>query len=148
MNKNRQEKKQCHSGHLSFVLWCLDDNQDSDECEVVYEEILISDSEDNDISSTDEEVEYIYEIEYVEEDDRSKDQDDEDKQYSLSENKDLKNDEKTTNTNNQNDIIMPPPILLRNPPSFRKNVSFSSVHSVLTENDDVIYIDDDDDIFS
>lgn len=84
----------------------------------------------------------------MEEDDRSKEQDDEDKQFSLSENKDLENDEKTTNTNNQNDIIMPPPILLRNPPSFRKSVSFSSVHSVLTENDDVIYIDEDDDIFS
>lgn len=148
MNKNRQEKKQCHSRHLSFVFWCLDDNQDGDECEVVYEEILISDSEDNDICSTDEEVEYVYEIEYVEEDDHSKEQDDEDKQFSLSENKELKNNEKTTNTNNQNDIIMPPPILLHNPPSFRKSVSFSSVHSVLTENDDVIYIDEDDDIFS
>lgn len=148
MNKSGQKNKHSRSGHLYVLCWWLDDNQDNDDCEVVYEEILVCDSEDNDISSNDEEVEYIYEIEYVEEDDDSKEQDGEDKQTSLSENEKVKNSETTTATNNQDDIIMPPPILLRNPPSFRKSVSFSSVHSVLTENDDVIYIDEDDDIFS
>ena len=44
--------------------------------------------------------------------------------------------------------LLPHPILLREAPSFRKNISFSSVHSVLTENDDIIFVDENDDIFS
>ena len=42
---------------------------------------------------------------------------------------------------------MPVPILMRSPSTLRKSVSFSPVHSVLTEDNQVIFVDEDDDIF-
>ena len=133
-----------------FTLWILwiDEISDSDEAEIIYEEIEVIDDENSDSLASDEEIEYIYEEEYTEEEDSQEESDEESKQ--------------TEDKNKQSSFISskelskscrlgeksPPPILLRNPPVFRKSVSFSSVHSVLTEDNDVIYVDEEDDIFS
>lgn len=88
-------------------------------------------------SDSEEEVEYIYEIEYVEE---SEDEDEhqEDKQQEKKIAKELPPKEEPP---------MPVPILMRTPSKLRKSVSFSSVHSVLTEDNQVIFVDENDDIF-
>ena len=121
----------------------------------MYEEITISEEEWDADGKSEEEIEYIYEIEYSEEEEEEKQHEDNEFGHSSTTNTvDATNDTAETKPREDTKILhdseglLPQPILLREAPSFRKNISFSSVHSVLTENDDIIFVDENDDIFS
>lgn len=136
--KKRKDKR-------SFCLLTLSievEKEDNDEAETVYEEISETEN-DSSVDESNEEVEYVYEIEYVEESEDS--DDDENKQKA-----EKKQEQRPTisPTYRQKSEVNLTPILTRRPTSMRKSVSFSSVHSVLTENDEIIYVDENDDIFS
>lgn len=115
-----------------------------DEYEVVYEVVYETDSEgSSDQNSSDEEVEYEYVTEIVDE-----------KGNVIREEptppKEIHPHEdpvKIVVKPSSSDDPPPKPILLRAPSTLRKSVSFSSVHSVLTETNDVIFVDEEDDIF-
>ena len=106
---------------------------DNVEYEVVYEVVEVTDSDEETSSKngSDEEVEYEYITEEVEESNDSK--------------------EAETTTEDGVKIVVSPtksgekdspvPILMRQPSAVRKSVSFSSVHSILTEDDQVIFVD-------
>lgn len=123
----------------------IDINNEEDEGEVIYEEVLVSESESDGNEYSDEEVEYIYEIQYIEEDEEEKQKDEE---KSLPKQSEVLQSSSTLRKSYKQEEVLPPSILLHSPPSFKKSVSFSSVHSVLTENNDIIYVDEEDDIFS
>ena len=117
----------------------MKNKSDNVEYEVVYEVVEVTDSDDETSSKngSDEEVEYEYITEEVEESNES--------------------DEAETATEDRVKIVVsqtksekedsPVPILMRQPSAVRKSVSFSSVHSILTEDDQVIFVDSEDDIF-
>ena len=130
------------SGLLFFLVYQLIVKNESDnvEYEVVYEVVEVTDSDEETSSKngSDEEVEYEYITEEVEESNDSK--------------------EAETTTEDGVKIVVSPtksgekdspvPILMRQPSAVRKSVSFSSVHSILTEDDQVIFVESEDDIFS
>lgn len=118
------------------------EEKDNDEVETVYEEISETEN-DSSADESSEEVEYIYEIEYVEE---SEDSDDDENKQKIEQKQEQR--PAINPTYRQNSGTNLTPILARRPASMRKSVSFSSVHSVLTENDEIIYVDENDDIFS
>lgn len=113
---------------------------------MVYEEVVVTLDKSDDSASSDEEVEYIYEIEYIEEEEEEKQKDE--PKMDTKETSQIKPITVEFRKNLRSKDPQPSSILLDGPPSFRKSVSFSSVHSVLTENNDIIFVDDTDDIFS
>ena len=112
-------------------------DQNPKDCAETVEEGVKNMGKENAESDSEEEVEYIYEIEYVEETE-DEDEQQEDKQH----------EEKAAKKPSlKEEPPMPVPILMRSPSTLRKSVSFSPVHSVLTEDNQVIFVDEDDDIF-
>ena len=115
-----------------------------DEYEVVYEVVYETDSEGSSgQNSSDEEVEYEYVTEIV------------DEKGNVIREEPTPPEEIHPHEDPVKIVVKPPssddpppkPILLRAPSTLRKSVSFSSVHSVLTGTNDVIFVDEDDDIF-
>ena len=115
----------------------MKDIHDKDEAEEVVEDSTAN-AQKEESSDSEEEVEYIYEIEYVEE---SEDEDE------AKEDKQQHEKEEVKEEKPKEEPFMPKPILMRQPSKLRKSVSFNSVHSVLTEDNQIIFVDEDDDIF-
>lgn len=148
MDYKKKERPKEVSRNLCVYYWKIELNDNDDEAEIIYEEVLVTDDESSSVGSSDEEVEYIYEIEYIEEDEEEKQTDQKEKQRSHSKKQEISTSSKELSKSCQMNEKIIRPILLRDPPVFRKSVSFSSVHSVLTENNDIIFVDEADDIFS
>lgn len=112
---------------------------DDEEYEVIYEEVEVSDSEEENSSKngSDGEVEYEYITEEVEDDNEVKERE-------TTKDSDVKIVVSPTKLREESP---PVPILMRQPSAVRKSVSFSSIHSILTEDDQVIFVDSEDDIF-
>ena len=124
---------------------------DSDEYEIVYEEVEITDSEENSeeddgLNDRNNGVEYEYVTEIVEVEEEAylqrKRLMELQEQYAELEkiNKRFSASLRHLNTSSRS-------LSREDSGSFRKSVSFSSVHSVLTEDDEVIFVDEADDIF-
>ena len=148
MNNKTLIKKE---GEVEVVEYVEEDIEGSeDEYEIVYEEVEVTDSEEESTpeNESDEDVEYEYVTEVIEEEEekesdlQKKRQDTLREQYAELEkiNKrfsaSLRHMNPSLRSLSQSDSGI-----------FRKSVSFSSVHSVLTENDEVIFVDEADDIF-
>ena len=148
MDSKANESKKNENRYYELSILSLDEVSDSDEAEIIYEEVEVTDDENSDSLASDEEIEYIYEEEYTEEEDSQEKSDEESKQKEDKNKKSSFISSKELSKSCRLGEKAPPSILLRDPPVFRKSVSFSSVHSVLTEDNDVIYVDEEDDIFS
>ena len=119
--------------------------QKDDEYEVVYEVVYETDSEGSSgQSSSDEEVEYEYVTEIVDEKGNVIGEEPTPPEEIPSHQDPVKIVVKPPSSD---DPPPPKPILMRAPSTLKKSVSFSSVHSVLTETNDVIFVDEEDDIF-
>lgn len=120
-------------------------SSEDDEYEVVYEVVYETDSDESDgQNSSDEEVEVEYVTEIV------------DEKGNVIREEPTPPEEIRPRPDPVKIVVKPPssddpplpkPILMRTPSTLKKSVSFSSVHSVLTETNDVIFVDEDDDIF-
>lgn len=115
----------------------MKDNHDKDEAEEVVEDPS-QNAKEEESNDSDEEVEYIYEIEYVEESEDEEEAKEDKQQHEKG---------KTRTEEVKEEPFMPKPILMRQPSNLRKSVSFNSVHSVLTGDNQIIFVDEDDDIF-
>ena len=122
-----------------------------DEYEIVYEEVEVTDSEEENTleNKSDEDIEYEYVTEVVEEEEEEKESDLQKKrQEALREQyAELEKINKRFSASLRHVNPSLRSLSQSDSGTFRKSVSFSSVHSVLTENDEVIFVDEADDIF-
>lgn len=146
-------KKQLRQAEVEEVVEYVEEDTecDSDEYEIVYEEVEVTDSEENSeeddgLNGSDNGVEYEYVTEIVEVEEEAdlqvKRLMELQEQYAELEkiNKRFSASLRHLNTSSRS-------LSRTDSSSSRKSVSFSSVHSVLTEDDEVIFVDEADDIF-
>lgn len=146
-------KKQSRQAEVEEVVEYVEEDTecDSDEYEIVYEEVEVTDSEENSeeddgLNGSDNGVEYEYVTEIVEVEEEAdlqvKRLMELQEQYAELEkiNKRFSASLRHLNTSSRS-------LSRTDSSSSRKSVSFSSVHSVLTEDDEVIFVDEADDIF-
>lgn len=146
-------KKQLRQAEVEEVVEYVEEDTecDSDEYEIVYKEVEVTDSEENSeeddgLNGSDNGVEYEYVTEIVEVEEEAdlqvKRLMELQEQYAELEkiNKRFSASLRHLNTSSRS-------LSRTDSSSSRKSVSFSSVHSVLTEDDEVIFVDEADDIF-
>ena len=148
MINNKQIKKEEEEEVVEYVE--EDFEGSGDEYEIVYEEIEVTDSEEeSDIENESvEDIEYEYITEVVEEEVEKESDLQKKRQEALREQyAELEKINKRFSASLRHMNPSLRSLSQSDSGTFRKSVSFSSVHSVLTENDEVIFVDEADDIF-
>ena len=149
MISKKQIKKEEEAEVVEYVEEDIEGNED--EYEIVYEEVEVTDSEEENTQENecDEDIEYEYVIEVVEQEGEKESELQKKQQDALKEQyAELERINKRFSASLRNLNPSLRSLSQSDSGTFRKSVSFSSVHSVLTENNEVIFVDEADDIFN